>query len=324
MLRSENDENPNNYIWQSFDYPTDTLLPGMKLGWDRKTGVNRVLTSWKSNIDPGTGDYSFKMNIDGFPEIFILRKGTEIYRSGPWNGRRFSGVPEMKTVKVIEFEFENNPDEIWYSFRLLNTSIYSRLIMSSPGLLQRFTWVETSNTWSEYWFAPRDQCDYFEECGPFGVCDSNASPVCKCMKGFLPRNEQAWELRDGSGGCVRSSKLDCGSDGFLALKNMKLPESSKVFVDQTMSLSKCGQICKRNCSCAAYASMNVTGLGSGCVIWELDLMDMRQYADSEGGGQDLYVRVASSDLGTFLTYNYSLINLDKAKAKLLKIIEIKN
>ncbi|KAI9186323.1 hypothetical protein LWI28_016182 [Acer negundo] len=27
------------YLWQSFDYPCDTLLPEMKLGWDLKTGL---------------------------------------------------------------------------------------------------------------------------------------------------------------------------------------------------------------------------------------------------------------------------------------------
>ncbi|KAI3513983.1 hypothetical protein L1887_12277 [Cichorium endivia] len=78
---------------------------------------------------------------------------------------------------------------------------------------------------------------------------------------------------------------------------MKLSESSKAFVDQTMNLSVCGEMCKKNCSCAAYANMNITQGGSGCVILEVDLMDMRQYAGSEDGGQDLYVRVASSYLG---------------------------
>ncbi|KAK6917406.1 Bulb-type lectin domain [Dillenia turbinata] len=33
--------------WQSFDYPTDTLLPNMKIGLDRKTGLNRFITSWE-------------------------------------------------------------------------------------------------------------------------------------------------------------------------------------------------------------------------------------------------------------------------------------
>jgi hypothetical protein len=29
-------------LWQSFDYPTDTAIPGMKLGLDRTTGQNRI------------------------------------------------------------------------------------------------------------------------------------------------------------------------------------------------------------------------------------------------------------------------------------------
>ncbi|PWA54332.1 Apple-like protein [Artemisia annua] len=186
------------------------------------------------------------MDPNGFPQFFLRKNVTERYRSGPWNGRRFSGVPEMKSaINLIEFEFVNDADEISYSFDMLNDSVYSRLIMSTSGELSRFMWVETSQMWSKYW----------------------------------------------------RSELDCESDGFLPLKNMKLPESSKVFVDKTMNLSTCATICKRNCSCAAYANMNITQGGSGCVIWEVDLFDMRQYADSEGGGQDLYVRVAASDLG---------------------------
>lgn len=35
---------------------------------------------------------------------------------------------------------------------------------------------------------------------------------------------------------IRRSELDCESDGFLPLKNMKLPESSEVLVDRTMNL----------------------------------------------------------------------------------------
>lgn len=38
-------DNPDNYLWQSFDYPTDTLLPGQKLGWDHATGINSINSS---------------------------------------------------------------------------------------------------------------------------------------------------------------------------------------------------------------------------------------------------------------------------------------
>uniref|UniRef100_A0A7N2LLM5 Uncharacterized protein n=1 Tax=Quercus lobata TaxID=97700 RepID=A0A7N2LLM5_QUELO len=37
-------------LWQSFDYPTDTLLPGMKLGFSRKSEQAWSLKSWRSDV----------------------------------------------------------------------------------------------------------------------------------------------------------------------------------------------------------------------------------------------------------------------------------
>jgi hypothetical protein len=51
----------------------------------------------------------------------------------------------------------------------------------------------------------------------------------------------------------------------------------------------------------AYANSDVRGEGSGCALWFGDLIDIRQFA---AGGQDLYVRMDSSELG--MTYDYEL------------------
>ncbi|XP_075495830.1 receptor-like serine/threonine-protein kinase SD1-8 isoform X1 [Primulina tabacum] len=295
VLRLENDANTENYLWQSFDHPTDTLLPGMKLGWDSKTGLNRYINSWKSADDPSVGDYSFKLDVSGFPEIYLRHKdGVIKYRSGPWNGIGFSGVPEMKPSTVASFLFKMNPDEVYYYFDLYNKSVYSRLTVSSSGILQRFTWIPTSKIWNLFWYAPKDQCDYYKECGAYGICDPNSSPICKCIKGFKPKNPQAWNLRDGSEGCVRFDDLDCKNDGFLTLNNMKLPDSGTAFVDPAMHLDQCQQLCKSNCSCLGYSNFNITNGGSGCAIWPTGLYDMRQYTAAEGG-QSFYVRVAAFD-----------------------------
>ncbi|KAL3643348.1 hypothetical protein CASFOL_014163 [Castilleja foliolosa] len=295
VLRNKNDESPENYLWQSFDYPTDTLLPGMKLGWDSKTGLNRFLTSWKSPDDPSTGDYRFRLDTNGFPEIYLMDKQVIKYRSGPWNGLRFSGVPEMKSSPLISFIFVMSPDEISYSFKLNDKSVYSRLVVQQTGDLQRLTRIPTNGFWSLFWYAPKDQCDDYMECGVYGICDTNASPVCKCMKGFGPRNPQAWSLRDGSDGCVRERRLDCETDGFLKMSNVKLPESGAAFVDRGVDLDRCREMCRRNCSCRGYSDVDISGGGSGCAIWVEDLYDMRQYAAAEGG-QAFYFRVAAADL----------------------------
>ncbi|KAF7803577.1 receptor-like serine/threonine-protein kinase SD1-8 isoform X1 [Senna tora] len=287
---------PSKFLWQSFDYPSDTLLPGMRLGLDLDTGRERHITSWRSTgDDPTTGDFSFKLDSRGLPEIFLVKKQKIVYRSGPWNGERFSGVPEMQPgTDSIKFSFIANEHEAYYTFSIGNQSLFSRLVVDSAGELQRLTWIESTRVWTKFWYAPKDQCDYYRECGAWGVCDANASPVCQCVRGFRPKNAQAWNLRDGSDGCVRETEVGCEGDiGFLEMRNVKLPETTWVVVNRSMSLRECGDACGRNCSCTAYANVEITNGGSGCVMWGGDLMDIRQYPT---GGQTLYVRLPASEL----------------------------
>ncbi|GLU23276.1 hypothetical protein SLE2022_392980 [Rubroshorea leprosula] len=286
-------EDPNNYLWQSFDFPTDTLLPDMKLGWDLNTDFDRYLTSWRSPADPSSGDFSFKLDYRGFPEIFLWDNKKIEYRSGPWNGVRFSGTPEMKPLDYLKFEFVTNQDEVTYSFSVTTNNLFSRLIVNPNGVLQRLTWIPDSKQWNPFWYAPKDQCDNYRECGPYGICDVNASPVCKCPRGFEPKNLEAWNLRDGSDGCMRKTNLKCMGDKFLHLRNVKLPETTTAFVDRNMSFKDCGDLCLRNCSCTAYANADIRNGGTGCVIWVSELLDIRQHPS---GGQNLFVRLAASDL----------------------------
>ncbi|KAF8402218.1 hypothetical protein HHK36_013170 [Tetracentron sinense] len=299
VIREANDENPNNYLWQSFDHPTDTLLPGMKLGWNLKTGMNRYLTSWKSEDDPSTGVYSFRIEAHGFPEAFLWNQRHKQFRTGPWNGLRFGGIPQMKPNYIFNFNFTSNQEEVYYSFSLKNESLVSRFMVNQTGQLQRTTWLETSRAWNIFWYLPKDQCDNYNVCGAYGICDINASPVCKCIKGFEPKKPEDWYFRVWSGGCIKKSELDCHKGyGFLRLKEMKLPETSRSFADNSMSLKDCEVLCRNNCACTAYANSDVTGGGTGCVIWTTALMDLRQFTEN-GDGQDVYVRVAASDLDSY-------------------------
>lgn len=83
VVRDANDDNPDNFIWQSFHYPTDTLLPDMKLGRNFQTGREVHLSSWRSNDDPAPGDFTYQCDPTGYPQN-ILRKGPIVqYRAGP-------------------------------------------------------------------------------------------------------------------------------------------------------------------------------------------------------------------------------------------------
>ena len=61
------DSGSGNYVWLSFDYPSNTLLPGIKLGWDSKTGLNRTLKSWRNQNYPSSGYFTLCIQLDGLP-----------------------------------------------------------------------------------------------------------------------------------------------------------------------------------------------------------------------------------------------------------------
>ncbi|KAG5235328.1 G-type lectin S-receptor serine/threonine-protein kinase [Salix suchowensis] len=97
-------------IWQSFDHPANTLLPGMKLGLDRKLGIDRLLTSWRSADDPGTGDFSLRINPNGSPQLFFYNGKKAIVRSPPW--------PWRSQMGLYKSTFVNDQDEIYFLYTI--------------------------------------------------------------------------------------------------------------------------------------------------------------------------------------------------------------
>lgn len=303
MEYSGSDFNDNSsYVWQSFDHPTDTLLPGMKLGWDFTRGLNRNLTGWTSASDPAQGPYTLAMDTRGAPQLTFWSGSNRGWRSGPWTGYQFSGVPETRTYTAFNFYFVNDKQEVYYMYTVSDPLVITRLVMNQSGTVQRFVWLEGTGEWSVYWYTPKTACDSYAPCGPYGTCDPNDSPICSCLPGFVPKSPQDWALRDGSGGCVRQTQLDCKNrtDGFMTVSNVLLPDTVNVTVDMNMSLDECKAMCLMNCLCTAYSNADVRNGGSGCITWQGNLMDS---AISVDGGQDFFVRLAASDLSKFIYHH---------------------
>ncbi|CAN7053386.1 unnamed protein product [Brassica rapa subsp. trilocularis] len=307
VMRDSNNNDASGFLWQSFDFPTDTLLPEMKLGYDLKTGLNRFLTAWRNSDDPSSGDYSYKLENRELPEFYLLKSGFQVHRSGPWNGVRFSGIPENQKLSYMVYNFTENSEEVAYTFRMTNNSFYSRLKVSSDGYLQRLTLIPISIAWNLFWSSPVDiRCDMFRVCGPYAYCDGNTSPLCNCIQGFDPWNLQQWDIGEPAGGCVRRTLLSCSDDGFTKMKKMKLPDTRLAIVDRSIGLKECEKRCLSDCNCTAFANADIRNGGTGCVIWTGHLQDIRTYYDE---GQDLYVRLAADDLVKKKNANWKIISL---------------
>ncbi|XVF77724.1 hypothetical protein PTKIN_Ptkin14bG0070100 [Pterospermum kingtungense] len=295
VVKDGNASDSANYLWQSFDYPCDTLLPGMKLGKSFATGMIWSLSSWKSPNDPARGQFSAWIDPQGFPQL-LVRNGTAIlYRAGSWNGEYFTGTPQLKQVEstnLVKYEFElNKSNEVYYRSESIRRSMLSRLVVSQSGLLERFASTKQSSIWTEIYAAPLDECDYYAVCGVYATCNiANSLPSCACLDGFVANSSKDWDNRKWSGGCIRSTTLDCVNSVFTKYAGLKLPDTSNSFYNTSMSLKECQEECSRNCSCMAYANSNITNEGTGCLLWFHDLIDMRVYSD---GGQDLYIRMTN-------------------------------
>ena len=296
-------------LWQSFDYPTNTMLPLMKLGLNRRTGLNKYLTSWKSKDDMGTNNYSLGLDPSGYPQFFFYMNWVPLWRIGSWTGQGLGGVPKL-TPKIFNFTFNfifmNYQDEItlMYSITDLKALPKTRFFLHELGTLQFFIWSESRWVGIPFTF---EHCDKYLFCGPNGYCDpSNVDKfVCMCLPGFEPKSPRDWYLRDGSHGCMRKQGVStCNTgEGFVKLAHVKVPDTSEALVNMSLSLEECEQECLRNCSCTAYSS-TYEGEGIGCLRWHGELVDTRTFPNV---GQDLYIRVDAVVLGIF--YSFTKLHL---------------
>ena len=217
------------------------------------------------------------------------------YRSGPWDGVRFGGELPLRENSVLKPIIVFNSTQVYYTFENIDDSTISRFVMNQTGDIKHVSWNERRNEWVDIATIQQDQCDAYNLCGPYGICNINSNPICKCPSGFRPSLEQDWERFDWAGGCVAKVALNCSvPQGFRRFRRMKLPDSSLFLVNKTATNQVvCRDACLRNCSCSAYAKTEA----SGCVAWFGDLLDIKEYNE---GGQDLYIRMDASQLGMCL------------------------
>ncbi|GAB4825042.1 hypothetical protein Ancab_007915 [Ancistrocladus abbreviatus] len=268
--------NINLTIWQSFDHPTHTWLPGGKLGLNKKTKKSQLLIAWKNIDDPATGLFSLEPDPNGTSQYYIFWNRTEKYwNSGTWDFEHhiFSLIPEMIVNPFYDVNYVDNENESYFTYSVKDPSFVSRVIVDVSG----------------------EQCEVYAYCGAFGSCNQNSLPFCNCLQGFEPTSESDWQLNDYSRGCARKTDLQCENhtsskdrDKFWMYSYMGLPQRA---VSMAVGGSgECESACLSNCSCTAYAYDD-----NGCSIWIGDLLNVEQLSAGDSNGRTLYIRLAASE-----------------------------
>nr|XP_043618819.1 G-type lectin S-receptor-like serine/threonine-protein kinase At4g27290 [Erigeron canadensis] len=288
----------NNVLWQSFDYPGDTFISGMKLGKDLVTGQEMYMTSWRSADDPSPGEYTvtYTMVKGKYEQVYIRKNSVIQSRVGPYNGVEFAGQPNYKPnpVYVYKIDMLINDREMYFTYTYNSTTFAVTFTVTPTGKLEVWHLNMRNQVWMKDLTLPIDNCDNYGLCGPYGSCSTLAYPNCGCLKGFVFKNPEDLSPDNWTSGCRRNVALNCApGEGFYKFSSMKLPDTVNAVYNGNLSLEECKVACKNNCSCNAYANPNTNLNGVGCLLWFGDLIDTRVYPQN---GQDLYVRLAASEL----------------------------
>ncbi|XP_063940755.1 G-type lectin S-receptor-like serine/threonine-protein kinase At2g19130 [Daucus carota subsp. sativus] len=273
-LISENNE----VVWQSFDHPTDTWLPGGELG---------ILTSWKHHDDPAPGVYSFGMYPGGNPELLLWKNssGLILWRSGVWNGSNFNSF----SIGQANFSYIRKKQAKYFTYNV-PASLTGRFAMTKEGQIN--LWVRAENQkWRLHVSILAEDCNRFGFCGPNGVCSTLSVPTCSCFKGFKIRSPKQWKSANWSGGCIRIRPLQCSNTEFFYFSNVSMPANAKSMNSESRKV--CQYACLGNCSCNAYAYSD-----GKCSLWYGDLLN------TVVGGRislgNLYVRLENKKLSNAL------------------------
>lgn len=237
VLRESNaDGSVNQVLWQSFDYPTDTLLPKMKLGFDRETGLNRTLTSWRSVDVPALGSFTLGLDPIGTDEMRVWWRGTNYWASGTWRDWCFDSLGDEFCNRFrYNFSYRSNENETYFSYVVSKEiTIFPRLTLSPDGEIRgygmnlMFTGVSCLGS------------------------SSSSLPSLRfgCVEQKLPS-------------CRRSSRGKFVSKvGAMSRDGFRFTEKDN------LTIVDCWEKCLQNCSCVAYAYTNDNG--TGCEIWTKD------------------------------------------------------
>uniref|UniRef100_A0A0D9WGJ8 Receptor-like serine/threonine-protein kinase n=1 Tax=Leersia perrieri TaxID=77586 RepID=A0A0D9WGJ8_9ORYZ len=237
----------------------------------------------RSPYDPTPGEYALQLDPSGAPQYVLMWNGTrEYWATGNWTGRIFAGAPEVGSSSGsagYTFRFVDNDAESYFTYDFADESTVYRFVMDASGQIKGWFWVEAKRAGNLVYAEPKSRCAVPRGCGAFGVCSDGAA-ACGCVAG----DRRAGTLlncggKNGSGGEM---------DRFLRMDGVRLP-------DDGIRLDFAGgddgeTACLVDCSCSAYA------FNGSCVVWRGDLLNLQDGLGGGGDGENLYLRLAASEL----------------------------
>ncbi|KAJ0786469.1 putative protein kinase RLK-Pelle-SD-2b family [Helianthus annuus] len=232
-------------VWQSFDFPTDSMLQGQRLS----TGNELVSSVSKTNYS--SGRFRIKMQMDGNLVMYPINT-EDAAVNAYWSTSTFNSKNYLY-LNISGLLLMNGSDS--QVTRRLYTATYPaiyRVTLCDDGILRLYSYNHTNST--PVWQAPYKACDVKNFCGFNSYCTNNDElHYCVCLPGsdFIdPENIYS--------GCQRNStKATCikGKENMtyykMATKEQIVCEDRPYHRDLTGNKEDCSESCLNDCDCDA-------------------------------------------------------------------------
>nr|XP_043616286.1 putative receptor protein kinase ZmPK1 [Erigeron canadensis] len=239
----------NETIWQSFDSPTDTLLPLQPFTKDTTLVSSRSSTSFSQGF--------YKLFFDNDNVLRLVYNGPKIagtYWPDPqqtaWVSGRSTWAPRRTAVLDSSGHFVSS-DSLFFNTSDAEDVLVRRLTMDVDGNLRAYSLDEIKGVWKVTWQAISDTCQVQGICGENSTCSISPTHGRKCS--CLP-NHQMINQTDWSYGCapVFNTTL-CGNDedNYVAFPNYDFYGYDARFVPNT-TLDQCKKVCASICNCKGF------------------------------------------------------------------------
>ncbi|XP_062005656.1 putative receptor protein kinase ZmPK1 [Rosa rugosa] len=238
-------------IWQSFDFPIDTLLPTQPLT------KNTTLVSMRSQGTYLSGFYNFKFDDNNV--LFLIYNGPQlssvywpriipsVFESGrnPYNSSRVASLD-------VAGQFISS-DNMQFNASDYGVGPKRRLTVDYDGILRLYSLHESTGLWKLSWLPDGvDACRVQGLCGEYGICTYKPQPTCTCPSGFSLNDPSDW-----SKGCSPPFNLTQLTPDTSKLDFLELPYTDYYGYDMAtytrgISFEACRNSCLMHSSCLGF------------------------------------------------------------------------
>ncbi|KAK2440658.1 putative receptor protein kinase ZmPK1 [Trifolium repens] len=241
----------NVILWQSFDFPTDTLLPNQPL----TRFTNLVSSRSQTNFSSGF----YKLFFDNDNTLGLLYEGprvSSIYWPDPWttkNGAVGSGTRSTFNSSRIALldslgRFSSS-DNFVFNNSDYGTYLQRFIRLDHDGNVRVYSRKDEEQSWFVSGQFRQQPCFIHGICGPNSTCSNDPlnGRKCSCLPGYVWNDDQ-----DNSQGCKPNFQLSCSNNKshdesrFLALPHVDFYGYDYGFYPNK-TFKECEELCLRLC-----------------------------------------------------------------------------